>query len=266
MSKNAYLDGLSQLLETQKKIRTVSSIFDNHYPVAIVVDNTFEVYDITLENDRYTFIKSAPCPFPIPQGVRAAFPLECYGERTSAVISPDAFDMQEGYVFILHEFVHCAQSMECESTLKDQLSIAREYKQKNDYMWEINHPFPYEQPTFEHLFTKYMDVLSAHNYQEIEHMRHQLSGVLSRFDFEYMLWQEWKEGFARFLENKIRNRLGIQENHRGVEMPFNRISFYESGSRLLTALEKKNSNIVNDMRKAFGEMAKTLILTAQTQK
>ena len=42
---------------------------------------------------------------------------------------------------------------------------------------------------------------------------------LSRDDREYMVWQEWKEGFARLIENRIRGRSELAENHGGAKSP-----------------------------------------------
>ncbi len=39
-------------------------------------------------------------------------------------------------------------------------------------------------------------------------------------------WKSWrKEGFARYIENKIRRKLELPENHYGADEPFNRIVF-----------------------------------------
>lgn len=245
---------LSTLLEIQGRIAAIHILFQRHYPVTIVSNGNFHVYDVVDEDEGYRFVTSAPCLYPLPQGLLAAFPLDCYDGKTSAVITPDAFDTLEGYVYILHEFVHCAQSLEGEDSLKYLLGIARSYKLINDYMWEINHPFPYESPEFIHLYTCYMDMLSTHQLPEIAHVRRQLSSVLGAKDFEYLLWQEWKEGFARFLENKIRTHLCMAENHYGSEMPYQRASFYESGSRFLSALEMENPDRIVDMKRLFYNM------------
>jgi len=34
---------------------------------------------------------------------------------------------------------------------------------------------------------------------------------LKNHDYEYMIWQQWKEGFARYIENKIRNTLNVEK-------------------------------------------------------
>ena len=46
---------------------------------------------------------------PVPEGVRAAFPLECLDDRCACVVTPDAFESAEGLATIFHEFVHCRQ-------------------------------------------------------------------------------------------------------------------------------------------------------------
>jgi hypothetical protein len=51
-----------------------------------------------------------------------------------------------------------------------------------------------------------------------------------------MIWQEWKEGFARFIENQINGRLNLPENHGGKEKPFNRVVFYEGGAHYIKLL------------------------------
>jgi hypothetical protein len=157
-------------------------------------------------------------------------------------------------VMILHEFVHCAQFNACELELKAGMSIAAEYRIKNDYAWEINHPFPYNDPKFVELFACYMSALQLQDFRKVLNLRMQLASTLSINDMEYMLWQEWKEGFARYIENRIKNFMNIKENHYGSEQPYSRISFYESGSRLISLLEKAKPDGIYDFKKLFVEM------------
>ena len=109
--------------------------------------------------------------------------------------------------------------------MKRQLGIAQEYARKNDHMWEINHSFPYTRPEFTALFTSYLDFLERNEYVRVLNIRRQFEEIMGKHDIEYLLWQEWKEGLARFLENKIHNLVGNNENHYGSSMPYNRISF-----------------------------------------
>ncbi|GAB6135435.1 hypothetical protein JCM16307_09840 [Thermococcus prieurii] len=67
-----------------------------------------------------------------------------------------------GVVFILHEFVHCYQAECCEIELKKGLRIAREYWERGDYPWELEHPFPYEDGRFVELYS----ACSAENWKE----------------------------------------------------------------------------------------------------
>ena len=48
-----------------------------------------------------------------------------------------------------------------------------------------------------------------------------------------MVWQEWKEGFARYIENRIKHHLVIDQNHGGMDEPYRRTTFYETGSQLI---------------------------------
>jgi len=60
-----------------------------------------------------------------------------------------------------------------------------------------------------------------------------------------------EEGFARYIENAIRRRLGVGENHLGGEPPFTRITFYEGGSKLINTLVRHNPKLLNDLEKLF---------------
>ncbi len=69
-----------------------------------------------------------------------------------------------------------------------------------------------------------------------------------------MVWQEWKEGVARFIENLISRRLGFRENHYGAEKPFSRVSFYEGGARFIGFLSRDNKNLLVDIEGLFNRM------------
>jgi hypothetical protein len=249
-----YSEAFAVIQQIQGKVRHLHPLFEHSYPVTIVRDNFFHVFDIPVGKKEYQSILSEPCPFPMPKGVRAAFPLECYDNRISAVVTEDVFESQEEAVTILHEFVHCAQFDTCELELKESLGIAREYRMKNDFMWEINHPFPYNDPAFMHLFSGYLHALNQQDYEIVLSIKKKISGILSTQDMEYMLWQEWKEGFARYLENKIKNLLGIKENHFGSEQPYTRVSFYESGSLLVSLIGLTKPDVINDLRELYFEI------------
>ncbi|MCS6906464.1 MAG: hypothetical protein RML93_01115 [Anaerolineales bacterium] len=118
-------------------------------------------------------------------------------------------------------------------------------------MWEINHPFPYTAPKFVRL---YQSFLNKHTLSEIENLRQELRGILKQHDYEYMVWQEWKEGFARFIENQIRRRLGLPENHRGLEQPFTRVVFYEGGAHYIGKLSMQEVELTVQIGRLFDRM------------
>ncbi len=131
----------------------------------------------------------------------------------------------------------------CEDRLKATLSVARQARAANDFMWEINYPFPYSDPDFGETYAAFLAAAARQEHNLVRRCRTQLRTLLRAADFEYMIWQEWKEGFARYIENRIQQRLGLEENHGGAEQPFSRVTFYEGGARLITAQPEMAANI-----------------------
>ncbi len=228
-----YATQLQKIFEIQAQIETVHPLLAHVFPIAIVENGQFLIFDVDPSGKHYTFVKQAPTPMPIPQGVRAAFPLECYGGKPACVVTADIFDTLDGYVTIFHEFVHCCQYQTCEETLKATLSVARQAQAANDFMWEINYPFPYDAFDFVETYTAFLEAAARQQHDLVRDCRAQLHTALRAEDFEYMIWQEWKEGFARYIENRIKQHLGLPENHGGAELPFSRVTFYEGGARLI---------------------------------
>nr|QNO53994.1 hypothetical protein OHMBFCMF_00013 [Methanosarcinales archaeon ANME-1 ERB6] len=249
-----YNSDLQKIFEVQDKIKDIHPFLGKAFPIAIVENDQFFVFDTDSSGRRYVFVKKAPTPMPVPKGVRAAFPLECYENKVACVISGEIFDSLEGYVMIFHEFMHCQQWEICEPKLRQNLGVAQKAMDKKDYMWEINYPFPYDNSEFTKTYSLFLKALEENNYDDIFKYRSQLKQILSKDDFEYMVWQEWKEGFARFIENQIRGRLGLKENHYGIEKPFHRVTFYEGGSRFIEFLSKQKPELLVDIEKLFYEM------------
>jgi len=242
---------LQKIFEIQKEIMDIHPLLERVFPVVIAKDGHFLIFDVNLSGKRYAFIKKEPSPVPLPEKLRAAFPLECYENRIACVVSEDAFQALEGYVSIFHEFVHCYQWEICEQELRRELTVAKRETEKGNYMWEINYPFPYSSPEFEDTYFRFLDSLNTRNPEKVFKHREALKQILNREDFEYMVWQEWKEGFARFIENKIRRRLGLQENHGGLEKPWNRVLFYEGGARFIEFLCNQERESLTDIKAMF---------------
>lgn len=246
-----YHNDLQKIFKVQNKIKDVHPFLGKVFPIAIAENGKFFVFDADLSGKRYIFVKKALTPMPVPKGVRAAFPLECYEDKVACVISGEIFESLEGYVTIFHEFMHCHQWEICEPKLKQELGVTQKAMANIDYMWELNYSFPYNNIKFTKTYSLFLKVLGESNADEVFKYRNQLKQILSKGEFEYMVWQEWKEGFARFIENQIRRRLSLKENHHGIEKSFYRISFYEGGSRYIEFLSKRGPELLKDIEKLF---------------
>ncbi len=73
-----------------------------------------------------------------------------------------------------------------------------------------------------------------------------------------MIWQEWKEGFARWVENRVKRKIGLPENIKGSEPPYSRVSFYAGGEALIEYLLTVDETIINDLSVLFKEMISTV--------
>ena len=166
-------------------------------------------------------------------------------------VTPDVFDENLGYVTIFHEFIHCHQGETMEARLKAELGVAREAMQKKDYMWELNYGFPYADDRFIEVYGAFIEALENQDTESVTQSRQELRRILSKHEYEYMVWQEWKEGFARFMENRMRLLLGGEENNYGLEQPFHRISFYVGGASYIRFLLLSAPELETDLEGLF---------------
>jgi len=96
-----------------------------------------------------------------------------------------------------------------------------------------------------------MEALNNRNEVVIAEYRRKLKRHLSQVDFEYLVWQEWKEGFARLIENRIQSYLGIEVNQYGKEKPYNRVTFYYGGSKFVEYLIQTEPGLYPDIDALF---------------
>ena len=245
------LPQLQQIFTIQKQIQDIHPFLQKLYPVAIVKDDQFLVYDVEEGASEYHFAGAFPTPMPIPQGVRAAFHIEDYGNRVACVVTDDVFEEEDGTVTIFHEFLHCQQWYTCEMTLRENLVVAQRAKAAGDYMWEIKHPFPYEDEDF---LCLYQAFFQTERLAEATPIRKELHSLLSQVDHEYMVWQEWKEGFARRTENLMRARLGLKLNRGKNLPPYDRVTFYAGGEHFIDLIAAEEPALVEDIEALFGRM------------
>ena len=246
-----YTSKLSQIVDLQNKVADLNPLFEAHYPVAVAVDGQFLIHEVDPQSGGYVLTQKVAVPFPIPEGIRAAFPIEALGGRSAAVVTPDAFDSLKEQVLVLHEFVHCYQHLTCEEALKGRLEIARQAESEGHHTWELDTPFPYESETFTELYSEYLSALKENEADVAKQARQKLHAALSPLDWEYMVWQEWKEGYARFVENQIQRRLGLKVNTYGDQPPYNRITFYVGGAAYFDFLAQKEPEALTDLPGLF---------------
>ena len=245
---------LQKLTQLQGEIADIHPYLQHLHPVAVVEGDSLFIFDVDSTQHAYSFRTKLPAPFPMPRGIRASFPLESYGGKPTCVVSREVFDSMKGYATIFHEFVHCTQFLTCENELKEGLSITRAAAQARNYSWEINHPFPYEDPGFVRDFSGFLQALAGQDTGDIRRARRSLEHHLSAVDHDYLTWVMWKEGFARFIENEIRARYGLEANHGGKDQPYNRVAFYFGGEQFIRHLIRNAQGRPVDVRQLFSQM------------
>ncbi|MEM0024657.1 MAG: hypothetical protein QXF90_08320 [Thermofilaceae archaeon] len=238
-------DVVAMLLSSLRKVRQIHPLFTNLYPLAVLRGR--ELYLFEPSNNEYRLARIVTAPSWMPDTVSAALPLDVNDWRMTAVVSLSGEAILESIVSVLHEFVHCYQWECCEEKLKSNLTVAREEVEAGNYSWELNYPFPYTDDHFVELYSRFLDT----NAEEILTIRKELKEYLSHKDYEYMVWQEWKEGFARYIENVIRKVLQLKENNSGREKPFTRITFYVGGEKMVKWLQSRDPGIILDIEKLF---------------
>jgi hypothetical protein len=258
--KKAFIErqlvSLGQVVEAHKEIKDTDRSLEKLRPIAVIENGIYFVFDLDQSGEKYEFIMEHPYTRGDGKGIRTVETMDFYGpnavattaeELTSVVvISEEAFESADGRAQIFHEFVHCFQWDEGEWNLKQTLAIAREAWEKRDFMWELNHPFPY---TSEFFISKTRELDNGY---DIGKYHAEMKAELDEKDFEYMLWQEWKEGYARYIENLVRERWGLDKV--STPSPFERHILYEIGSRYIEALIRNDPKLKGNVEALFYKM------------
>jgi len=249
-----FLKELQTLVEFQREVSEFHPAFEGHYPIAIVADGQFLIYDWADEAGAYALVKTAPLHMEIPEGVMAAFPLAPYGGQTTAVVTPATFERSDWMVMLLHEFVHCYQNTIGVDDLRDRLTICREAEARGHVTWEIDHPFPFAEEAFVAVYTSLLGALAQDDPEAVRRIRKGLKQVLPLRDYEYMVWEEWAEGFARWNENRLRDYVHLPHLDVGVEPPYNRVTFYVGGAAYIDLLVRHHPEMAEDLTALFEAM------------
>ncbi len=232
-------------------LRGVHPFIENLCPIAIAEEDHFYVFDLDDSGSSYNLVLWEETGMEVPRGVRAAMPLQFYQNRCACVVSGDVFDNPEGYVTIFHEFIHCHQWNTVEPELRNRLPLAVKQTIMENYMWEINHPFPYDDEKIVNKYGEFISALDKEDTTEAINIREDILSMLSDDDYQYMVWQEWKEGFALYVENNMRNALGLPANRVGRNLPQSRLLFYAGGEAYIRMLLRQNPDLGTDIKTLF---------------
>lgn len=237
---------LEKFVALQEKVHDIHPCLDEYQPIAVVYEDSLLIFDF-VSRGTYELVKKTAQPFPLPEGIQASFPLSVYDNKPTCIINQNTLERSGGFATILHEFIHCCQYNSVEMQLKQELEIYKGATKENDYSWEITHPFPYNDSVFIYYYDRYKQALKSNDIKSAKKLRAEIKDYLDPNDYEYMLWEEWKEGLARYVENKIRQRMEVEPNNYGSEKPYDRVAFYYSGGLLITQLAKTDPQLPNDM-------------------
>ncbi|MCT4685926.1 hypothetical protein [Vallitalea sp.] len=239
----SYLDNVSRI---QLEMQAIHPLYKRNYPLIIVKDDEGYIYD-KKDHESYCFIKKFRFSIHVLDDIAACFCLNDYYNKFCCFIGYELLDKEIFPILCLHEMVHCYQGVEAEEELKKKLMIYDE----NSPMWEVDYPFNYGDKNFVKLFDEYLYSLSNEDISQVIEKRKTLLDNLNDDDREFIIWQEWKEGLARFLENRAREHIGIKNNIKGAKKPYSRISFYRSGDLIISYICKHKPQLTKDIRRLF---------------
>lgn len=225
--QSKYAGKFAELLQLQQQIAGIHPMLEEHYPIVVVEEGRLHIFEY--EEGSYRLSLAVPDPYHMPVGVRAAFPLEALQYRAAVFVSGEVFDRIEEQVIVFHEFVHCYQFHTCELQLRQQFELGR----TGPASWELDYPFPYESEAYIACTRELFEALDQRDGKRIGAVRQKLRASLTAEQIEYMVWQEWKEGLARYIENRIKKQLSIAPVLGGRVEPYRRTTFYETGALLI---------------------------------
>jgi len=232
-------------------------LLERLYPIGIVNEERLLVYDVDPGRRSYRLVRNSVIPGPLFEHTCTTVPLADYGNRPVCVVSSDTLDSVSGCIAVFHEFAHCAQWETCEPELAAALAIA--YKGVGRVcVWEARHPFPYDNDRLTYSYRRLLAALEAGDLVSAFSWHSDAAQDLSQLDREFMVWNEWKEGFARWVEDKVRRRLGVRRNECGRLGPFGRETLHVGGSELVRLMIRAEPPLAHQLRELYRRIRETL--------
>lgn len=234
--------------EMREKHKDIHPLFQEKYVICIIKDNKGYIYDESLKIKD--FIEVITFPINVPNHISACFPLDVYNHMFACIMGVNDIGKNQWFVNLFHEMVHCYQGKTIEGNIKKRLTLC----DREDPRWEINYPFPYNDLNIIHNFKRYKNSLDNNDsFYLVHEKRNALLTLLKEEQQEYMIWQEWKEGFARYCENTFRIKLGMGKHEPSKRL--NRMSFYDTGAMYIEKLIDKNMDMATELELLYEKMA-----------
>ncbi len=239
-----HLQKLTEITEIWQTAKEIHPAWAKLYPVCLIDGKKYTLYTPD-ENGEWKLTGAGIYPNPLPKGIKAAFRIPVNNYEMACVLDTNSFSTKEDMTIVFHEFVHCYQAYSCEEDIKSGLKVAQE-NQDTGGMWELQYPFPYDNELVGKTYIEMTEAAKRGDRDEVVRLRRIIQQNVSEQDWEYMCWQEFKEGTARWLQNVLSERLGAKPATSGHSLPINRVIFYEGGEMIIRLLTKDNESIGED--------------------
>ena len=78
---------LQCLIKMQKDMRWIHPFLNELHPIVFAENDYLYIFDFDTLSGGYSFIKKEPVPFPLPDKVRASFPLSVYDSKPCCIVT-----------------------------------------------------------------------------------------------------------------------------------------------------------------------------------
>lgn len=235
---------LENILDKYKYINSIYPVLDTPYLIGIIEEKDIFCFEYNKLSDIYEYIFKYRLEYALSKSTAAAFPIN---NKICCVLGENIIKSKVGLAYIFHEFFHCYQYENYEKKVKNELGI------KPNSGWEIKYEFNFYNKEFSENYLKAIKAMRDEDLQKSLYFRKKSFEKLTNEDIRYIIFNEWKEGLARFYENKIRKLFKITINHYYKDIELDATIFYEYGSLYF---ENKYEHIPENLHDAYQALKK----------
>ena len=241
LEPESFMPGLARVTDVWQTARTIHPAWHKLYPICLTDGESFILFHPEA-NGEWSVADRGKVNMELPKGIQAAFPMPFHNYEMACVLDVKRFASLEDMTVVFHEFVHCYQMEICDAELKANLLVAQENKHTNG-MWELMYPFPYDKGEIGESYLQMIDAADRGDREAVVALRAKIRDSVSRQDWEYLTWQEFKEGTARWLQNVLAARIGARPARSSRTLPIDRVTLYEGGERVILLLNEENPEL-----------------------